>query len=169
MISPAYVQLMARYNKWQNDNLYSAADKLPDGERKRDAAAFFGSIHATLCHLLWGDLTWMHRFEPRLPAAPPLADRTAFAGLWPEWTGLRRCRASFDADIIGWADRLPAAWLDGDLTWTSSDGTRTSTASRAMLVAQFFNHQTHHRGQVHCMLTQAGVKPGDTDLPLMPN
>jgi uncharacterized damage-inducible protein DinB len=31
-----------------------------------------------------------------------------------------------------------------------------------------FNHQTHHRGQVHCMLTQAGSKPGDTDLPLMP-
>ena len=62
MIDPAYVQRMARYNRWQNANLYGVADTLPDEERRRERGAFFGSIHKTLSHLLWGDQVWMSRF-----------------------------------------------------------------------------------------------------------
>ena len=62
MIDRAYVQRMARYNRWQNENLYGVADRLSDDERRRERGAFFGSIHKTLNHLLWGDQSWMSRF-----------------------------------------------------------------------------------------------------------
>ena len=44
---------------------------------------------------------------------------------------------------------------------------RELSKPRDMLVVHMFNHQTHHRGQVHAMLTAAGARPDDTDLPLM--
>ncbi len=55
MIKPAYVQVMARYNRWQNRSIYAAADTLNDTVRKEPRGAFFGSIHATLSHVLWAD------------------------------------------------------------------------------------------------------------------
>ena len=62
MISPDYCQLMARYNRWMNERLYALLSGLPDDERKRDRGAFFGSMHGTLNHLLWGDRMWLGRF-----------------------------------------------------------------------------------------------------------
>ena len=62
MIDIAYVQRMARYNRWQNANLYGVADRLTDDERRRERGAFFGSMHKTLSHLLWADRIWMSRF-----------------------------------------------------------------------------------------------------------
>ena len=69
MIDVHYVRCMARYNRWQNENLYGAADTLSDAERRGDRGAFFGSIHATLNHLLWADRIWMSRLAgtPRAP------------------------------------------------------------------------------------------------------
>lgn len=69
MIEINHVKTMAAYNCWQNENIYRAADSVPDGERRADKGAFFGSIHATLSHLLWGDLRWMSRFAD---VAPPV-------------------------------------------------------------------------------------------------
>src|SRR5262245_41052231 len=165
MIDPAYVQRMARYNRWQNENLYGVADRLSEDERGRERAAFFGSIHKTLSHLLWGDRIWMSRFTdvPRPPGGIPES-----VSLYPEWEPLRRERQAFDAVIIDWADGLDQAWLDGDLTWYSGGAKRELTKPKWLLVTHMFNHQTHHRGQVHCMLTQAGGQPHDTDLPLTP-
>ena len=51
MITPEYVRTMAGYNRWQNENLYGAADQLSDAQRKELRGAFFGSIHGTLNHL----------------------------------------------------------------------------------------------------------------------
>src|SRR3979409_86306 len=62
MITPDYVRTMATYNRWQNENLYGAAEALSDEVRKQQRGAFFGSIHATLNHLVWGDQIWMSRF-----------------------------------------------------------------------------------------------------------
>ena len=62
MILSEYVRLMARYNSWQNGSLYRAADALSDAARREDRGAFFGSIHGTLSHILWGDRMWMNRF-----------------------------------------------------------------------------------------------------------
>lgn len=164
MIGVDFVRRMARYNRWQNDNLYGAADGLTDEERQRERGAFFGSIHRTMCHVLWADQTWMSRFCSTLPPVP-FADLTAQLR---EWTLLKSRRSYFDAEIIDWADGLAADWLVGIHTHMSPSLGREMSAPRWMLVSHFFNHQTHHRGQVHCMLTQAGRKPADTDLPMMP-
>jgi uncharacterized damage-inducible protein DinB len=75
---------------------------------------------------------------------------------------------AFDETIIEWAERLEPQWLAGDLTWYSGAMGRELTKPRALLVAHMFNHQTHHRGQVHCLLTQFKRKPDATDLPFMP-
>ena len=165
MIDRAYVQRMARYNRWQNQNLYGIADALPDEERRRERGAFFGSVHKTLSHLLWADRVWMSRFTdlPRPEAGIPES-----VSLYPDWDGLKRGRVSFDETMITWADRLDPAGLDANLTWFSGGVMREITKPRWVLVTHMFNHQTHHRGQVHCMLTQAGAKPHATDLSLLP-
>jgi len=164
MIDVAFVQRMARYNCWQNENLYGAADGLSDEERRRERGAFFGSIHATLNHLLWADRMWMSRFAG-LPKPPGGIAQSV--SLHADWTELKRERAAWDETIISWADRLDPAWLAGDLTFYSRSAKAELTKPKALLVTHFFNHETHHRGQVHCMLTQAGVRPGDTDLMLL--
>ena len=165
MIDPAYVRRMARYNRWQNQNLYGAADALSDEARRRETGAFFGSVHATLNHLLWGDQIWMSRFAD---VVKPEGGIKGSVALHDDWDDLKRVRVAFDETMIGWADGLDAQWLKGDLTYYSVGAKRDITAPKWLLVTHMFNHQTHHRGQVHCLLTQAGGKPHDTDLPLLP-
>jgi uncharacterized damage-inducible protein DinB len=165
MIGAVYVQRMARYNRWQNENLYGAAERLPAEEREKERGAFFGSIHKTLSHLLWADRVWMGRFtdQPR-----PLGGIRESVALYPDWRALSEERAQFDRSIMTWADGVDDAWLARDQTYYSGATGRELTRPRWLLVTHLFNHQTHHRGQVHCMLTQAGSKPHDTDLPLTP-
>ena len=165
MIDTGYVRGMARYNRWQNQNLYGVADALSDSERKRDRGAFFGSIHATLNHVLWGDRIWMSRLAgtPRPSGGIPES-----LSLHVDWAELKREREAFDAIVIEWADRLDQAALAGELAYYSVAIKADIRKPRWLLVTHMFNHQTHHRGQVHCMLTQAGGKPSDTDLPFMP-
>src|SRR5215468_12147121 len=112
MIDVPYVQCMARYNRWQNENLYGAADALSDAERRRERGAFFGSIHATLNHLLWADRIWMSRLAgtPKPDGGIPQS-----VSLYEDWNDLKRERAAFDGVIVDWADRLEADALDGDL------------------------------------------------------
>lgn len=165
MIDKPYVERMARYNRWQNDNLYGAAEHLTDEERRRDRGAFFSSIHGTLSHLLWGDCTWMNRFAD---VPKPAVGIAGSAALYADWRELRRERATMDSRISSWAEALDPAWLGRDHTWFSNAAQREVSKPNWQLAVHFFNHQTHHRGQVHAMLTQAGAKPGDTDLFLMP-
>lgn len=167
VISTTYVQRMARYNRWQNENLYGGADKLPALERTRQSGAFFGSIQGTLSHLLWADQHWMRRFDPASPA-PRAKSSKESPHAYNDWSELRRDRSACDAAVVGWADTLDAAWLDGDLVYFSGIAQREITLAKWIAVTHFFNHQAHHRGRVHCMLTQAGVKPADTDLPFLP-
>jgi uncharacterized damage-inducible protein DinB len=167
MITADFTRLMARYNRWQNENLYGCADRLTDRERKQDRGAFFGSIHGTLCHLIFGDQAWLYRFtgdERVRSTAKTMAETTTMI---PDWTALKAKRVELDAYILDWTAGLTDADLAGALTYHSVASGNTSTKSRAALVAHMFNHQTHHRGQVHCLLTQAGQKPGDTDIPLI--
>lgn len=165
MIGPAFIQAMARYNRWQNANLYDVADRLSAAERERDRGAFFGSIHKTLSHLLWADRVWMSRFTD-LPK--PQVGIPESVALYPDWQVLTAERARFDREITTWADGVDQAWLAADQTYYSGGAKREVTRPRWILVTHMFNHQTHHRGQVHCMLTQAGGRPHDTDLPLTP-
>jgi len=163
MIAVDYVRTMADYNRWQNENLFGAADRLSDAQRKEQRGAFFGSIHGTLNHLLWGDQIWMSRFAGTAkPKAPGIPESVA---MYESWDELKRERQAFDRVIVDWAERLDPAWLESDLTWFSGATGRELTRPKALLVTHMFNHQTHHRGQVHCLLTQCGAKPGITDLP----
>jgi uncharacterized damage-inducible protein DinB len=166
VITPAYVQTMARYNRWQNQSIYAAADTLTDGQRKEPRGAFFGSLHGTLNHLLCGDMMWMNRFAgtPR----PRARNTQETASEHEHWADLKAARVTFDQTIIDWADGLTSDWLAGDMVWYSGIKKRELTRPKWLLVAHFFNHQTHHRGQAHCLLTQFGAKPDDTDLPFMP-
>lgn len=165
MISIEHVRLFSRYNEWQNRSLYGAAGTLGDAERERDRGAFFGSIHGTLAHLLWGDQIWMSRFAGT--ARPKAPNGRAAVTQYPDWNDLARERVDFDQVIIGWADSLAPSWLEGDLTWFSGGTGRELTKPKWILVTHLFNHQTHHRGQVHAMLTAAGTKPDDTDIGFM--
>ena len=165
MIDVGYVQCMARYNRWQNENVYRVADALSDGERRRERGAFFGSIHATLSHLLWADRIWMSRLADTTPPSGGIAESVA---LYADWDDLKRERGTSDAVMIDWADRLDATSLASELAYYSGAIKAHVHKPRWLLIAHMFNHQTHHRGQVHCMLTQAGGRPGDTDLPFMP-
>ncbi len=166
MITPAYVQLMARYNTWQNRSLYAAAGGLSDIERRRDRGAFFGSIHATLSHLLFADQIWMHRFAG-LPA-PRVTSIAESTTAFENFDEMAAERVAFDRVIETWASALQADALDGDLTWYSGVMQCDVTRARWALVTHMFNHQTHHRGQVHAMLTAAGASPEATDIAFMP-
>ena len=164
MITPQYVQTMARYNGWQNRNLYLAASTLEDAARRMDRGAFFGSIHDTLSHILLGDSIWMSRFDNWEPPQNGIPNPASFA---PDWADLVTRRRAADDRIIDWAKRVKSGDLNGELSWYSGAMDQTFTKPRTLLITQMFNHQTHHRGQVHAMLTAAGTKPDVTDLPFM--
>ena len=95
MIDRAYVQCMARYNRWQNENLYGVADRLSAEERGRERGAFFGSIHKTLSHLLWGDRVWMSRFTD---VPKPQAGIPESVSLYPDWDNLKVRTRHFRSD-----------------------------------------------------------------------
>lgn len=165
MISPAYVETMAHYNRWQNQSLFEAANGLSDSQRREDRGAFFGSLHTTLAHIMWADRIWMNRFADTPPTSPE--DRQGKGPAYLDWPTLTEERAAFDEIILNWALGLSEAWLAAEFTWTNSAGTLTRTQPAWVLVTHLFNHAAHHRGQAHALLTSFGVTPEDTDLPLM--
>lgn len=164
MITPGWVQAMAAYNAGMNRRWYAAAAALPDARRREDGGAFFGSIHATLSHLLWADRAWMSRFDGW--ESPPGGIRDS-VHLCPDFDALRTARTETDAALEGWAARLAPPWLAADLTWFSGAMQREVRKPRWLLVTHLFNHQAHHRGQAHALLTRAGMDPGATDLPFV--
>jgi len=164
MITPAYARTMAAYNAEMNRRVYAAAARLDDAARRAARGAFFGSIHATLSHILWGDRMWMSRLDGW--ERPP-GNAAASTALFPDFAELSALRVADDARIADWAGRLTQDRLDGDLTWFSGGTGREQTRPLGLIVAHLFNHQTHHRGQVHAMLTAAGEDTGATDLPFI--
>jgi uncharacterized damage-inducible protein DinB len=163
VISPEYCELMARYGRWMNERLYARLADLPDVERKRDRGAFFGSMHGTLNHLLWGDRMWLGRFVGTPCTAPAFG-----ADMYEDFAELRRERELTDAALLDWAGRVTAAWLASTLTYTSRVDGRTREIPAALAAVHLFNHGTHHRGQLTTLMKQAGIDPGVTDLPWLP-
>jgi uncharacterized damage-inducible protein DinB len=161
MIDPAYVRTMAAYNAEVNRRLYAAAERIPDAARRENRGAFWGSLHGTLCHLVWGDQIWMSRFDNRPKPSVVLKDS---ATLVADFDELWRVRVEADEKISDWAGRVTDAWLAKDETWFSQAAQKELSKPRGFLVTHFFNHQTHHRGQAHALITACGEKTGDTDL-----
>ena len=161
MITKAYVGTMAAYNSEMNRRFFVAAGSLDAAERHADRGAFWGSIHGTFCHLLWADRMWMHRFDGWERPAGLLAES---GRLIAEFDALSAARIDTDRRLERWAAALDDSWLEGRLDWFSGAAKRQMQADRTMVVMHMFNHQAHHRGQIHALLTRAGVDTGATDL-----
>jgi len=166
MITPDYVHTLARYNRWQNQSLYKAASGLSESERLADGGAFFGSINATLRHILWADQLWLSRFTDG-PA--PEGSHSEWIARISNFSDLSATRDAFDQEILDWSAQVSPDWLASSLTWTARMTGEKRTQGTGKLVVHLFNHQTHHRGQVHALLTRFGAKPEDTDLTLLPD
>lgn len=161
MIGTAYIRTMAAYNEEMNRRVFAAAGALSEAERKGDMGAFWGSIEGTLNHLLWADQMWMSRFTdwPK-----PAVGLSKSATLMPDFLSLAIARTETDTKLRTWADSVDEQWLSEEQTWFSMAANREIRAKRTLLLTHLFNHQTHHRGQVHAMLTGLGQRVGDTDL-----
>lgn len=166
MIEPGYVRTMARYNAWQNRQITQALTGVAEDVLRADRGAFFGSIMATLNHILWGDTLWMSRFDRTMapPGVPP-SEHATFTPTFAVWSAER---FRMDGAIRMWADTLRGLDLKGQLTWYSGMTQRDMQMALDKCVVQLFNHQTHHRGQVHAMMTAAGLEAPVTDLVFMP-
>ena len=148
----------AHYNRLANERLFEACARLSDEERRRDLGAFFGSVHGTLNHLLLGDRIWMTRFEGGSHPSTNLG-----AILFEALADLRVARAEMDARIEGFFADLPAGFLERSLHYINNSGIE-STDPASVIVPHFFNHQTHHRAQVHTLLSQLGQDTPVLDL-----
>ena len=159
----ALARTLARYNAWMNERLYDCCTRFSDEERKKDMGAFFKSIHGTLNHLLLADRIWMGRFTGRPFVIKTLADE-----LYADFTELRAQRKATDTAISGWIASLSEEDLRGTLSYMSIVNPTQRTYPMGFAIAHFFNHQTHHRGQLTTLLYQAGIDPGVTDLIWLP-
>ena len=154
----AYFQRFARYNAWANRRLYEACGSLGAGELAAARPAFFGSISRTLNHILVADRVWMSRFD-----STPLDIVSLDQVLFEDFAALRQAREAEDARIQAYMSGLTGDALDGDLSYRNMAGTPKRTNLR-WAIAHFFNHQTHHRGQAHCLLSGTAVPPPPLDL-----
>jgi len=153
-----HFQILARYNTLANRKLYAACSQLDDSERKQLRPAFFKSIHGTLNHILVGDRIWLGRFA---------GAEVPFTGLdqilHEDFDPLQAARVQTDEQIEAFAAKLTEAFLAQSLSYRNLQGNLHSDPV-SVLVAHFFNHQTHHRGQVHDLLSQTRIAPPSLDL-----
>jgi uncharacterized damage-inducible protein DinB len=169
MVTCEYARMMARYNRWMNAKVYVAAAQMTAADLAADRGAFFGSVLGTLNHLMVADLIWLQRFSalPSSAALAPLRELPAPSALdempYPDFAMLRERREWLDGTIESWADALDGADLDQILEYANTRNQRFRKRLGGA-VMHFFNHQTHHRGQVTTLLSQAGIDVGETDL-----
>ena len=148
---------LAAYNRWANRRIYNDAASLTDEVRKRPVGLFFGSVHGTLNHLLVADYIWMRRFTGEGPQPERLNQI-----LHDDFLALRAAREAEDERILAFVTGLDG--YDRVLSYQNSTG-KTFQHGLAPALTHFFNHQAHHRGQVHAGLTIAGIRePTPLDL-----
>jgi uncharacterized damage-inducible protein DinB len=164
MISADWCRMMARYNAEMNQRFYAAAARLPDAVRREDGGAFFGSLHGTLCHLVWADTIWMSRFDGGEGVPVGIADSPRMIA---EFDALWAARQATDQRIARWTAALEDDALAGDVSWYSQAAGRQMVRPMAVTVTHLFLHQNHHRGQAHALLTRHGEDTGATDLPFV--
>jgi uncharacterized damage-inducible protein DinB len=151
-------QTWARYNTLANRRLYETCARLSGAERNKVRPAFFDSIHGTLNHIMVGDRIWLARF-----AGEEVPSTALDAILYEDFDELRRARMLEDQRIEAFASNLDEEFLNGTIRYTNNEE-KLYADPVDLLVMHFFNHQTHHRGQIHDMLTQTEVSPPVLDL-----
>jgi uncharacterized damage-inducible protein DinB len=154
--------MFARYNEWANRRLYDAAGKLPDADYRADGGAFFGSLHRTLNHLLVADRIWMRRFTGEGPVYTKL-DHLPCTDL----ETLRIERESEDRRIVAYIDTLSDESLAATFSYWTITNPAEITQPLAPALSHFFNHQTHHRGQAHGLLTALAGRDAAPSLDLI--
>jgi|SRR6266404_1427940 len=148
MVMKALFEMLASYNGWANNRLYDAVTKLRDEDYRADHGAFFGSLHGTLNHILIGDRIWMHVFTGQ-----GVKPRQLDAILYDDIDGLRAARRAEDERIAAYIASLSTRDLAGTVRYQTLRNPALIEQHLAPLLVHFFNHQTHHRGQAHCLLT----------------
>lgn len=153
-----YVEF-AGYNAWANRRVYDAASGLSDAEYRADRGAFFKSMHGTLNHLLATDYIWMKRFT----GAGEAPDRLD-AIVHEEFADLRAAREAEDRRIVGWIGSLDEANLAGTIRYRRVSSPEAFEQTLMSALDHWFNHQTHHRGHAHMILTTLGKAAPELDL-----
>ncbi|MER8696945.1 DinB family protein [Mesorhizobium opportunistum] len=154
-----HFMMFAAYNQWANGRIYDAAADLDEEEFNRDVGAFFRSLMGTLNHLLAADRIWMKRFTGE-GDAPTALDVIVHRAL----PGLRAAREAEDRRIVDWVGGLSDKALSGRFTYMTVSDMRTVSQRLAPALDHVFNHQTHHRGQAHMILTVLGRPSVSLDL-----
>ena len=157
-LSPHY-QMFGRYNAWANKRLYDAAAQLSNEQYRADRGAFFKSVHGTLNHLLATDRIWMQRFTGT-GTAPDRLDAILFETL----DELLAAREAEDRRIVDFVDGLDDTSLAGSIRYRRVSSPEVFEQPLAPALAHWFNHQTHHRGQVHSLLTGLVGRAPELDL-----
>jgi uncharacterized damage-inducible protein DinB len=157
-----HFSMLAGYNAWANRRLYDAAAKLPEADYRAERGAFFGSVHRTLNHVLVGDRIWMNRFTKDGPTYSRL-DEIPCGDL----ASLRGEREAEDKRIIRYIDSLDDSALAAKFSYRTIASPIDMTQPLAPALIHFFNHQTHHRGQVHGLLTSLAGRDAAPSLDLI--
>lgn len=165
-----HFELLAIYNQWMNSKVYEAAGQHSATDLAKDRGAFFGSVLGTLNHILVGDILWLKRFATHpsclysLREVADLQNPTSLDQvLFDDLGDLSEQRIWLDRQIINWTAQLSESDLDFVLSYHNIKGTPANKRYSSLML-HFFNHQTHHRGQVSTLLSQTGVDIGVTDL-----
>ncbi len=153
------IALMARFNAWVNQRVYGCVAGLSDADYRKDRKAYFGSIHNTLNHLLVVDRTWTCRIKGIDHGIESL-DQI----LHDDFAPLRAAREAEDAALIELVDGLSDQELRSPVTYSFLGGGGGHSNRRDHILITLFNHQTHHRGQIHAMLTQQDIDPPPLDV-----
>ena len=153
------IALMARFNAWVNKRVYGCVAGLSDADYRKDRKAYFGSIHNTLNHLLVVDRTWTSRIRSVDHGIESL-DQI----LYDDFAALRAAREAEDAALIELVDGLSDEELRSPVSYRFMTGDGRHSSRRDHILITLFNHQTHHRGQIHAMLTQQDIDPPPLDV-----
>ena len=159
MTPVAHYRMFGRYNAWANSRLYNATARLSAEQYRADRGAFFKSVHGTLNHLLVTDRIWMQRFTGE-GDAPNRLD----AILFESFDDLRAARAAEDRRIVDFVDRLDDGRIAGTIKYRRVSSPEEFEQQLAPALAHWFNHQTHHRGHVHALLTGLVGEAPELDL-----
>jgi uncharacterized damage-inducible protein DinB len=159
MTLTAHYQMFGHYNAWANSRLYDAAARLTSEQFRADRGAFFKSVHGTLNHLLVTDRIWMQRFTGQ-GEAPYRLDTILFEA----FDDLRAAREAEDRRIVDFVDGLDDFSIAGTIKYRRVSSPEQFEQQLAPALAHWFNHQTHHRGQVHALLTGLTGEAPELDL-----
>jgi uncharacterized damage-inducible protein DinB len=154
-----HLPLMARFNAWVNERLYNSVAELPEAAYREDRGAFFGSVHHTLNHILVVDRLWTGRIE-----GSDRGVRALDQILYDDFESLRAARREEDRRLIALVDGLDEARLAAPVRYTRIIGEGEEEVRCGHILITLYNHQTHHRGQVHALLTQNGIVPPPLDV-----